>query len=276
MPTLPSSSPLRIGIAGFGALGQRIAQGIDERPEFNWQLATIGVRDPQKVLTVANRLGRVPRVVPLAQVADEVDLVVECTNAQSLADVASITLSRGRSLVVVSIAGVLMDHHVEAMLRDAAHRVLFPSGAIGGLDAVRALRWQGIEYARLTTRKPPAALRGVSETAPHGAAWQVFQGNAREAAKRFPQNLNVAAALALAGAGSDRTQVEVWADPALNQNVHQIEVRGPAGSFTCELRAQASANVSSSSIAADSVLSLLASRCGGDLCFCNPTSCSPH
>ena len=117
-----------------------------------------------------------------------------------------------------------------------------PTGALLGLDAVVAAAEGGIASVRMITRKPPGGLLG----APHLEAndiditgltepRRVFSGNAREAARGFPANVNVAAALALAGIGPDRTEVEIWADPTVTRNIHRIEVEAEAARLTMQI-----------------------------------------
>jgi len=258
-------TPLRIAIAGFGALGQRIARHVDDRPSLPWVLSAIGVRDARAALAATASLRRPPPVVALEQIADDADVVVECASASALAPIAHAALTQHRRLIVVSVAGLLTDPALEQSLRAAQGRVLIPSGAIGGLDAVQALALEGLEEATLVTRKPPLSFRGSGVDEADTQARLLFEGTAREAASRFPQNLNVAAAFALAGAGFDRTRVQIWIDPGVSENVHQIHARSAAGSFRGEMRACASPNPASSGVAADSVVALLIKLCDAGL-----------
>jgi aspartate dehydrogenase len=117
-------------------------------------------------------------------------------------------------------------------------RILVPTGALIGLDAVRAAAEGEIRSVTMITRKPPAGLEGAPYLVANGitlagltAARKVFEGSAREGAKGFPANVNVAAALSLAGIGPDRTRLEIWADPALDRNTHRIEVEADTARF---------------------------------------------
>jgi aspartate dehydrogenase len=114
-----------------------------------------------------------------------------------------------------------------------------PSGALIGLDAVRAAAEGSIRSVKMVTRKPPNGLEGAPYLREHGISLEnlkqplkVFDGSAREGARGFPQNVNVAAALSLAGIGPDRTQLEIWADPALTRNTHRIEVDADTARFS--------------------------------------------
>ena len=139
-----------------------------------------------------------------------------------------------------------------------------PTGALLGLDAVSAAAEGNIQSVRMTTRKPPKGLEG----APHLVANRiditnltapklVFSGSAREAAIGFPANVNVAAALSLAGIGPDRTMIEVWADPGVTRNCHRIEVEADSARFTLEIENVPSENPKTGRITALSVVAAL-------------------
>ena len=138
-------------------------------------------------------------------------------------------------------------------------RILLPAGAIGGIDAVAAMRVAGLKSVKYRSRKPPAAWRGspaeaVADLDRLTERTVLYRGNAGEAALRFPQNANVAAALALAGLGFDATEVELVADPAAPGNVHEIEAEGAAGRFAIQLQGKPSrSNPKTSALAAMSV-----------------------
>jgi len=121
-------------------------------------------------------------------------------------------------------------------------RIIVPSGALLGLDAVTAAAEGTIRRVRMVTRKPVRGLIGAPYLEEHGIDLgglaepkRVFEGTAREAARGFPANLNVAAALSLAGIGAERTRVEIWADPALERNVHEIHVEADSASFRMQI-----------------------------------------
>jgi aspartate dehydrogenase len=137
---------------------------------------------------------------------------------------------------VPSSVGALLPrmHLVTRAIRTQA-RIVVPTGALLGLDAIRALAEEPVDSVRLTTRKPPGGLAGAPYLVANGidltgitAPVRVFAGNAIDAAAGFPANVNVAAALALAGVGPLRTQVEIWADPGVTRNIHTITVEAAA------------------------------------------------
>ena len=121
-------------------------------------------------------------------------------------------------------------------------RIIVPTGALLGLDAVRAAAEGEIRSVRMITRKPPRGLAGAPWLAEHGitleglgAPLKVFEGSARDGARGFPANVNVAAALSLAGIGPDRTRLEIWADPGLERNVHRILVEADSARFEMQV-----------------------------------------
>jgi aspartate dehydrogenase len=148
-------------------------------------------------------------------------------------------IEAGRILVPASVGALLPRLALVERAREVGARIVVPTGALLGLDAVRAAAEGEVTTVEIETRKPPGGLAGAPYLAAHGialdgidAARLVFEGNAREAAAGFPANVNVAAALALAGIGPERTMVRIWADPTMTRNRHTIRVEADAARFT--------------------------------------------
>lgn len=178
-------------------------------------------------------------VVPAEALAERAQVVIECLPAAAFDSVAVPAIAAGRTLLVLS-AGALLDRLalVEEARRTGA-RIIVPSGALLGLDAVRAAAQGTIHSVKLVTRKPPKGLVGAPYLEQRRislegltAPLRVFVGSAREGARGFPANVNVAAALALAGIGPERTEIEIWADPAVTRNMHRIEVEADSTRFS--------------------------------------------
>jgi aspartate dehydrogenase len=171
-------------------------------------------------------------------------------------------LRRGVDLLVISV-GALAEPALLERLKTAARegnsRMLLPAGAIGGIDAIAAMRRGGLTSVRYRSRKPPAAWRGspaekVADLDKLTSRTVLYRGTAGEAALLYPQNANVAAAVALAGLGFDKTEVELVADPDAPGNVHEIEAEGAAGRFAIQLQGKPSrSNPKTSALAALSV-----------------------
>ncbi|MGE5203254.1 MAG: aspartate dehydrogenase [Acidobacteriota bacterium] len=229
---------LDVGIGGLGAIGLPVARWLAGRPP-GLRLAAVCARDPKRA---AERLGaagiEVP-VVPPEALAERAQVVIECMPAAVFDSVAVPAITAGRTLLVLSV-GALLDRL--ALVEDARRtgaRIIVPTGALLGLDAVRAAAQGTIHSVKLATRKPPKGLVGAPYLEQHRislegltAPLRVFAGSAREGARGFPANVNVAAALALAGIGPDRTELEIWADPAVTRNTHRIEVEADSTRFS--------------------------------------------
>jgi aspartate dehydrogenase len=180
--------------------------------------------------------------VPLARLWEMADIVVECAPSALLREIAEPALANGRIVMVLSCGALLDNFDLVERARRQGGRILVPSGALLGLDAVAAAAEGEIFRVHMTTRKPPLGLVGAPYLEEHGIAVagleapkRVFAGTAREAARGFPANVNVAAALALAGIGPERTTVEIWADPGISRNIHRIEVEADAARFSMRI-----------------------------------------
>jgi aspartate dehydrogenase len=232
---------VRVAIGGFGAIGKVVAQRLDQGIE-GLALAAVAARDPARAeAAMAGFIRSVP-VVPLAQLWERADIVVECAPAAVLRELAEPALGNGRIVIVLSCGALLDNFDLVDLARRTGGRMLVPSGALLGLDAVIAAAEGGIASVNMITRKPPQGLSGAPYLVDHrvditGLAEprRVFSGTAREAARGFPANVNVAAALALAGIGPDRTTIEIWADPTVTRNIHRIEVEAAAARLSMQI-----------------------------------------
>jgi aspartate dehydrogenase len=190
------------------------------------------------------------------------EIVAEVASQSALAQFGADILTSGVDLLVISI-GALAEPKLFENLKAAAHRgksrILLPAGAIGGVDAIAAMRLGGLSAVRYRSRKPPVAWRGtpaekVADLDKLASRTVLYRGTAGEAALLYPQNANVAATLALAGLGFEATQVELVADPEAPGNVHEIEIEGSAGRFAIQLQGKPSrTNPKTSALAALSV-----------------------
>jgi len=238
----PADKILSVAVGGLGAIGfpvaRRLAQGM---PGF--RLAAVAARDAVRAETRLATAGIAVPVVSLAELAERADIVVECLPAPQFRAIAEPAIAGGRIFVPLS-AGALLEHaDLVERARDSGARIVVPTGALLGLDAVRAAAEGEIQSVTMTTRKPPRGLAGAPYLAERGislerlaAPLKVFEGNAREGARGFPDNVNVAAALALAGIGPERTRLAIWADPTLERNTHLIEVEADSARFSMTIQ----------------------------------------
>ena len=263
-PAAPRPAELRVAIAGLGAIGKELARRLTEGVP-GYRLTAVAARDRDRAAATLREVGVEVPVVTIEELEPLADIVIECAPAALLAAIAEPVLRAGKEVVVLSVGALLGQPGLVELAAANGGRITVPTGALLGLDAVRAAAEGGIESVRLTTRKPPRGLAG----APHleGVSLdslqeplRVFSGTARDAAKGFPANLNVAVALALAGIGPDRTEVEIWADPGVTRNTHTIEVRSAVADFTMTIENVPSENPKTGRITALSVISLLRKR----------------
>jgi len=230
---------VRIGIIGCGNIGQLIARGIKEIPKFC--LAALADIDEQQALSLAESLPKPPAVVSNSQLIEEAELIVESACPELVPWLLEQACPRGKDLLIVSVGGMLnLPPATTSLLAESRSRIYLPSGALAGLDAVKAAAGDEIYSITLTTRKPPKGLIGAPYLSQAGidldniqTPTTIFEGSAQEAVKAFPKNINVAAALSLAGIGPQRTNVRIIADPGAKTNSHEIEAVGKFGRLIC-------------------------------------------
>lgn len=232
---------MKVGIAGFGTIGKPVA-GALQRGIDGLTLAAVCSGDREKARRNMDGLCDPVPVVGPAELAEMCDVIVECVPREVFRDIAEPALRAGRILITVSGAGLLQNPDVVELAKAHGAQIILATGALLGLDAVRAAAEGNISEVRMITRKPPYSLKGAPYLTANGISMdglseplKVFEGTAREGASGFPANVNVAAALGLAGIGPDRTTLEIWADPALNRNTHRIEVEADSARFSLSI-----------------------------------------
>lgn len=232
--------PQRIALLGRGAIGQRVEAALRERLAPDATLAALvrpgkTVPDDGAALAVFSELE--------ALLAWRPELAIECAGHAVVAQAVPALLRAGCDVVIASV-GALGDAGVRSAIEEAAGagqaRPIVVSGAIGGLDALRAARRAGLHSVRYTGRKPPLAWAGTPAEARCMLAevrvpTVVFEGHAAEASRAYPKNANVTAAVALAGAGFERTAVTLIADPRVDANVHELHAEGVFGTLSLRL-----------------------------------------
>lgn len=224
---------MKIALLGCGFIGRTIAA------------ATVDGRLPGAQVVAVADLARTPAVeetcglTGAAFVTDSrrlldfaPDLVVEAAGQEAARQHAASLVSGGADLMLMSV-GALVDSvfraELETAAKEAGRKILIPSGAIGALDVLRSAMVAGLDEVTLVTRKPPTSLAGSVEGAAGTEETVLFDGPATEAVRLFPKNVNVAAAVSLAGVGFERTRVTVVSDPAVSRNTHTLTARGAFG-----------------------------------------------
>ncbi|MDB5771799.1 MAG: aspartate dehydrogenase [Burkholderia sp.] len=228
---------MNIGIVGFGAIGQTLYKLIAEHAS-DIRVDAV-VERQERHDAVRGQLLPGTRLVASVQemLAAKPALVIECAGHAALKAAGAEVLAAGCDLLVASV-GALADTSIESALRSAAQagsaKIRIPSGALGGLDVLGAARLAGLAAVTYTSNKAPRAWKGTPaeemiDLDKLTEAQAFFTGDAREAALRFPQNANVAAAVALAGIGFEKTVVNLIANPAATGNRHRIQAHGAFG-----------------------------------------------
>jgi aspartate dehydrogenase len=256
-------TPLRVAVAGLGAIGLKVAEALD-RGIPGCVLTAVSAKDQGKAEKRLAHLARPVPVVSLGELEPSADIVVECAPAKVLAEIAEPFLRAGKVVIVLSAGALLVNEHLVGLARQCGGQIVVPTGALLGLDAVAAAAEGEIRSVRMVTRKPVRGLAGAPYLAEHNIRIEditepvrIFSGTPREAAVGFPANLNVAVALSLAGIGADRTTLDIWADPSLERNVHRIEVDADSASFSMSIENVPSHNPKTGRITALSVISYL-------------------
>ena len=233
--------PLKVAVGGLGAIGLPVARALDAGIH-GLELVAVSARDKDKAARNMADFAKSVPVLGLAELADHADIVVESAPAAVFAEIAEAAIEAGRTLVTVSCGALLERMDLVERARETGARIVIATGALLGLDAVRAAAEGSIDSVRMVTRKPPGSLAGAPYLIEQGIDLtglseprKIFEGTAREGARGFPANVNVAAALSLAGVGPDETQLEIWVDPALTRNTHRIIVEAAAARFEMQI-----------------------------------------
>ncbi len=229
---------LTVAIGGLGAIGLHLAKALDAGVE-GLRLTAVAARDQEKARRSIAGFRTPPAIVPLSELAERADVVVEAAPAAVFEAIAEPAIARGRIFVPSSVGALLPRMHLVERARETGARIIVPTGALLGLDAVRAAAEGEVESITIETRKPPRGLEGAPYLVENGIDVLsvtepkcVFKGNAFDAARGFPANVNVAAALGLAGIGPERTMIEIWADPGVTRNTHTIRVEAASARLT--------------------------------------------
>lgn len=228
---------LTVAIAGLGAIGLELARRLDAGIE-GLTLVAVSARDLDRARKTVSDFQSIPKVVDLEGLVIA-DIVVEAAPASAFDDIAGPAIAAGRIFVPSSVGALLTRMHLVDRARATGARIVVPTGALLGLDAVRACAEGEVASVTIETRKAPRGLVGAPYLAIHDidvlaitTPTIIFEGNALEAAAGFPANVNVAAALALAGIGPQRTTVRIWCDPGVDRNIHTIKVESDAARLT--------------------------------------------
>lgn len=228
---------MSVAIGGLGTVGLVVARRLDEGIP-GLRLAAVASRHPAKAKARMNGFHAVPPVLSLGDLAGVADVVIESAPPAHFLEVAAPAIEAGRILMPLSVTSLLDHMALVDRARETGARILVPTGAILGLDAVRAVAEGTVHSVTMVTRKPPKSLRTAKFVIEQGidldhldGPLKLYEGSVRQAAAMFPANVNIAVALGLAGVGVDATRYEVWADPSVARNTHTVKVDADSTRF---------------------------------------------
>jgi aspartate dehydrogenase len=259
---------LKIGIIGCGFIGGQICRAIDSEA-LDAELYALYDSSESKALELATSLKRnKPVFMKVEELLSNVDLVIESASQNAVKLIVPLALEAKRDVMILSVGALADEELREKIFRLAKQnncKLYFPSGAVAGIDGINSASAAYISSVTLTTRKPPSGLAGAPHVKALGIELEkiekeilLFEGSAADAVKAFPENVNVAATISLAGIGFERTKVKVIADPAISRNIHEITVEGEFGSlFTRVENLPSPNNPKTSYLAALSAISTL-------------------
>ncbi|HLJ01470.1 MAG TPA: aspartate dehydrogenase [Bradyrhizobium sp.] len=263
MALMNKEGRLRVAIAGLGPIGKGAAEALDHGID-GLVLAAVSAQHPEKHHNWLGNLKMRPAVLPIETLSEVADIVIECAPAKLLRAIVAPFVTKSKTAIVLSAGALLENEDLIELAKQHGGQIVVPTGALIGLDAVTAAAVGEIHSVRMVTRKPIQGLAGAPFLVENNidietikAPLKIFDGTAREAAKGFPANLNVAVALSLAGIGPDRTRLEIWADPSLTRNVHRVEVESDSARFSMSIENIPSENPKTGRITALSVIALL-------------------
>ena len=247
---------VKIGIAGVGAIGGAVARALVRGIE-GYELIALSDTIPKDEFDLP--------YVSFEELAERCDMVIEALPPSVVPSLTAAVFKQGKDLVLISSCALIMFPEILTQKRSSKSRIIVPSGALAGFDGVSSLKQLGITSAKIASTKPPKGYTGAPYIIEKNINLEnidrkqlLFKGNALEASKFFPANVNVAATLSLAGIGAEKTQVEIWADPQAKGNSHEIEVVGEYSTIRASVENKPDpANPKSSMLAAQSIVSVL-------------------
>lgn len=253
---------MRIGLIGCGNIGKFLLQTVNIGKMLpHCHIAAVYDGRNTDLSHLTQEFGVVIHHDFTSFIESDIDLVIEAANIKVVEEYATDIIKRGKDLVVVSVGALADDsfyNQLKQLCEETGAKIYIPSGAIGGLDVLKAaMSIQQLQSVSITTRKPPQAIAEQYVT----EEIVLFEGPASEAIKRFPQNVNVSIILSLAGLGCEQTRVTVIADPKVTRNNHCIEATGAFGKITVNIENDPMPNNPKTSyLAALSVLSTLKNK----------------
>jgi aspartate dehydrogenase len=228
---------MKVGLVGCGNIGADICIAL-QKGDIPAEITALTDVDPERAAVLQRSFQLDATIGTLDDLASSVDFIVECAVGSAVREVLEAAMRHKTNCLIMSVGGLMALTDVMKQAQDEGVQVRVPSGALCGLDGIRAAAAGGLHLVRLTTRKPPEGLAGAPYLVENNIDVDnlkepkiVFEGTALEAVSAFPANVNVAGALSLAGIGPEETRVCVIADPKATMNSHEVEAEGAFGSL---------------------------------------------
>jgi len=226
---------MRLGVVGLGVIGRAMVRAADEG-RVPASVAAVTTRTPAKAEAFLAGLKTRPPLTDLAGVVEASEVVAEASGGPTVEAICRAALPRGRDVLVLSAGALLEREDLLELARASGSRIYVPSGAIIGLDGLKGAAAGRLDSVTMTTRKPPAGLKGAPYVVERGLDLDalreptvIFEGSPVEACRGFPENVNVSAAVSLAGIGPRRTTIRIVCDPSIGRNIHEVEAAGEFG-----------------------------------------------
>ncbi len=228
------NSPIRVGVAGLGAVCRPVVEWLDQGVD-GLQLVGVAAGNAETAKQRLSGLNTPPPIMSLDELVAAADIVVEGLPPALFFDLAEPAIEAGKTLVACTVTRLLEKPELIDRARETGGRMIVPTGALAAFDAVRAASNGHINSLVMATRKPPQGLVKAPFVVEQGIDLSdlkepmcLYSGSVRDAAAKFPANVNVAVALSLAGSGPDNTSYEIWADPAVDRNTHSVTLDSDA------------------------------------------------
>ena len=249
----------KVGIAGLGAIGSAVGRALQDGIEGLEWIAASDIKSNDEFDTP---------LVSFDELVEQCDIIIEALPPKAVPELAIKAIKAQKTLVLISSCALLIYPEILDTHKTINSSIIVPSGALTGLDGVKALKKLGIKKSTIASNKKPSGFNGapyvqemginLAQIEESGVRTKIFEGNAIEASKGFPANVNVAATLSLAGIGAENTNVEIWADPDAVGNSHEIEVIGEFSTIRAKIENTPDpSNPKSSMLAAQSIVTCL-------------------